>query len=331
MTQDYTIDQPRPDSLQDALDLAVGVGTIAPGGTLRCTSVDQLAGVVSAAWLHSGHVALGAGSDGTIGLDRSGLDAIRELDVLSGLITVEVGASVANVEGALREEGLTLGDGHFSRPAEALGPALAAGEGLPLVVSIGAVLADGTVFHTPVAPRRATGPNPDALLVGAGERLAILAWATLRARPRCDQRVSLGFTGKGSAMLEATRTLYRGDVRPVYGSLRKHARGRVDVTIVLDGSRHRAEVEAHFAAAGGSAAEPDTAPPLPAHPRRLGWSALAPYIKGIRSPGLYVGNLERHGGTRWLPGDLGTGDADLAAVAARIDPNATLCRPEVSP
>ncbi|HIA03663.1 MAG TPA: FAD-binding protein, partial [Myxococcales bacterium] len=172
MDTDYTINQPVIGTLQDALNLAFGKNRIQVGGCLNAQSVAEVCSLLEAAHRFNVRVHMKSCSKDSLAIDLSGLNKLRDMDTISQLVTAESGMSVGELESALADEGLSLGPSAFADPGETLGRALARGDGAALVASVGAVLADGTLFHTPLAPRRATGPNPDALLVGTGRRVA---------------------------------------------------------------------------------------------------------------------------------------------------------------
>lgn len=325
MAKDYTENQPVIESLQDALNEALGHGVITPGGpALRCTSTDQVCAVIGAAHLFEGRVKLDEPAPGVLCLDLSGLDSIRRIDTTSAVVNVEAAVTPAALEEALNADGLTLGARWFARPDAPLGQALARGEGTPLVISVGAVLPDGTLFQTPVAPRRATGPNPDALLVGSRGRLGVIVSATLRTVPLPNHSKTVAFTAAGGKMLEAVRLLYRQGMRPADVSLRKAARGRITATFELIRSGSLAQLESAMASIGAKPAEPDAAPPPDHRPRRYGWRRLAELAKGQKHTGLWIGPTDLHGGWVRIPGDAEPGDGWLSALRHRSDPLGTL-------
>lgn len=325
MTRDYTLDQPNVDTLQEALDLALGTGTLSPGGVLRATSAKQVGATITAAHFFEGVVRLGTtGQLGQLTIDIGQLDEIRELDTTSGLVTVEAGARVCDVEAVLQAEGLTLGESWFSNRQGTIGDALRSGEADSLVLSTGAVLPDGTLFHTPIAPRRASGPNPDYLLVGAGDRLAFILWATLRCTHLATGPIVLAWRGKAGELLEALRLALRGSLRPLDARLRKAARGQAVVTLTLaeagDGGLAQAALDPV-----GKRTEPDTDTPPAGRARRLGWCRLRELTAGQGKRGLFVGPVDRHGGWVRTPGDTRPpGDALLDHVRTVIDPLKTL-------
>ncbi len=324
MAQDYTEVQPVLDTLQQALDEALGGRLLVPGGVLEVRGVDDVRGVVSAAHLFGGRVVLGAAHSGALALNLSGLSAVRDLDITSGVVTAEAGMTPAALEAALNAEGMTLGAGHFASPDGSLGAAISAGEGVALTVSIGAVLPDGTLFNTPVAPRRATGPDPVFLLLGTEGRLAVVVWVTLRIFPRAQDPVTVAYSGRGAALLEAVRLAYRAGVRPVSVQLRKAARGRARVTVVVDRHDDEGRFAQQMTDAGAKTTTPDDPVPPAGRPRRLGWRALGALARGQKHKGLWIGPFDLHGGWARTPGDAPAGDVHLDRLQRVVDPLGTL-------
>jgi alkyldihydroxyacetonephosphate synthase len=124
-------------------------------------------------------------------LDRASAYPEPGLDQVSQLVTVEGHRSVRALEGELQARGYTLG----VQPRDAsVGDWLAAGmPGAPdpwldpvdhTLAGLQATLHGGTLLTLPPLPRRATGPDLSALLVGAAGRIAKLERATLRVRPK---------------------------------------------------------------------------------------------------------------------------------------------------
>lgn len=137
-------------------------------------------------------------------LDVARLDAILSIDETSLLVTTQSGIGVATLERALLKRGYTLGF-HLGGFAErvSVGGILATGLppiGSPLrgtpaehVVGVGWVLPDGTRVRGKLTPRSATGPDPDALVLGARGALGVITEATLRIYRLSEDRQLLGF------------------------------------------------------------------------------------------------------------------------------------------
>lgn len=320
---DYTLGQSTVGSLTQALAEAFG-DRLQVGGRLAARSVEEVAAALRVAHTWDGAVTLGPARPGVLSIDLGGLTAVREIDVQSGLVTAEAAIAPRALDAALADEGLELHRDLFSDLDGPIGAAIAAGEGAPAIVSLGAVLPDGIVFHTPIAPRRATGPNPDALLVGSQGRFAVIAWATLRVCPRQPGALLRAWRGPAAEVLDATRRLLRGAVPELGVRARRGKTGPLTVSWRLPNAAAEAEVAAAMTAAGASACEPDDAPPSDGLPRRLGWTALGRLL-ARRAP-LFVGGMDVHGGYARVPGDAAGSDALQEAVDAAVDPVGTLRR-----
>ena len=137
-------------------------------------------------------------------LDVTRLDALLALDETSLTVTVQSGIGVATLERALLRRGFTLGF-HLGGFAErvSVGGILATGlppiasplRGTPAdhVVGVGWVLPGGTRVRGKLTPRSATGPDPDALVLGARGALGVITEATLRIYRLSEERQLLGF------------------------------------------------------------------------------------------------------------------------------------------
>jgi alkyldihydroxyacetonephosphate synthase len=113
------------------------------------------------------------------------------LDELSQLVTVEANETLGALETKVREHGLTLNAS--AAPELSVGEWLA--RGLPgasdpfadpsdhTLAGFQARLADGRSLALLPVPRRATGPDLTALIVGGAGRIAQVTRATLRVRP----------------------------------------------------------------------------------------------------------------------------------------------------
>ncbi|MFT7623404.1 MAG: FAD/FMN-containing dehydrogenase [Myxococcota bacterium] len=318
MVRDYTLTQPILDTLKQALHQVLGDRAPRPGTVFRPETVDELAAAVGAADGFGGGITFGQPGANEIGLDLSGLDDIRSVDTLSNLITAEAGVTPTAIEAALRREGLTLGRAQFADPAAGLGESIANGEAAARVLSVGAVLPDGTVFETPMAPRRATGPDPLGLLVGAEGKMGIIAWVTLRAQPLPAADVGLmSWKGNALKLTDALRQLHRQGLRAP-ATLRKQARGQATLTL-----RATSKASAVLDAIGKQCAV-DEAPPPVGTPRRLGWRRLLALTKGQGGRGLFIGDTDLHGGVARIPETSEFSDPALQKLARLVDPHGTL-------
>lgn len=149
-------------------------------------------------------------------LDVARLDAILSIDETSLMVTTQSGIGVATLERTLSKRGYTLGF-HLGGFAErvSVGGILATGLpplGSPLrgtpsehVVGVGWVMPDGTRVRGKLTPRSATGPDPDALVLGARGALGVITEATLRIHRVSDDRQLIGYGFK--TLADAVRAL----------------------------------------------------------------------------------------------------------------------------
>ncbi|MCA9520851.1 MAG: FAD-binding oxidoreductase [Myxococcales bacterium] len=153
-----------------------------------------------------------------------GMNRLLEVDVYSNLVQAQAGISLRQLESELNQAGYTTGyvpggadrtlAYHLAmRSVQYGGPQYG---GLDqLVVSLEAVLPAGTVIRTPQAPRRATGIDPRALLLGTGGHFGIVCSATMRVFPRFAQVQDLAFYySSDSLACEALRLLLRHEISP---------------------------------------------------------------------------------------------------------------------
>ncbi len=131
---------------------------------------------------------------GLIALDLSALSAIDAPDEKSCLVRAGAGASVAAVEARAIQAGLSLGPLLPSSQQKKVGAWLAGptrGERAILpgrletaALALEAVLADASLYRSKEAPRSATGPDLDHLLLGGEGRFGLITHVTLRLFPR---------------------------------------------------------------------------------------------------------------------------------------------------
>jgi len=128
---------------------------------------------------------------GGVVLDLTALDAIGDIDAVSGVIEVEPGVFGPELEHAAAEHGLTVG--HFPQSfdiATVGGWVACRGAGQystrygkieDMVVGLEVVLADGRVIHTGGSPAAAVGPDLNQLFIGSEGTLGIITKIWLRA------------------------------------------------------------------------------------------------------------------------------------------------------
>ena len=136
--------------------------------------------------------------EGGIICDLKRMSRVETLNEKSLLVTVQTGIIGEHLERYLAHKGYTMGHFPSSIYCSTLGGYLATrsagqlsskyGKIEDMVVSVQAVLPNGEVIHTRTAPRRATGPNFDQLLVGTEGTLGIITRATMRIWPEPDHR-----------------------------------------------------------------------------------------------------------------------------------------------
>ncbi|MCA9514132.1 MAG: FAD-binding oxidoreductase [Myxococcales bacterium] len=138
---------------------------------------------------------------------------VKDLDVVSGTITVQSGITMAELDELLGERSFTTGFPTRPWRQESLGAVLAAaldahwgpryGAMESEVVSLGVVFPDGTAAGGRGAPRRAVGPDFDRLFLGSRGRFGIIYEATLRIYPSAG-RVALSYAAPDLATALAT-------------------------------------------------------------------------------------------------------------------------------
>jgi alkyldihydroxyacetonephosphate synthase len=147
------------------------------------------------------------------------------MDEKSLLYTAEAGILGEDLERKLNAAGFTCGHFPSSMYCSTLGGWLAMrsagqmstryGKIEDLVVSLEAVLPSGQVIQTRNAPRSATGPDIDQLLVGSEGTLGVITRATLRMFPLPEtRRFASAVFATVEQGLEAVRSIMRIGCRP---------------------------------------------------------------------------------------------------------------------
>ena len=213
-----------------------GLAAGSPVCVARPASTEQVARVVRWANLTATPlVPFGGGSDvlgaiepvGAVVVDMRALNEIVAFDERSRLVTVQAGMLGPELAEALAAWGYMLGHEPQSIALSTVGgwvSTRATGQlsarfgGIEdLMAGLEAVLPDGTVVRSKIAPRRAAGPDLAGLLIGAEGSLGIVTEVTLRVAPIPDpaQRtdVCLRFEHMTDGVA-ACRNLAQSDLRP---------------------------------------------------------------------------------------------------------------------
>ena len=162
---------------------------------------------------------------GGIALDMKRMNRVLELDRDNQMITVQSGLNGSRYEEYLNRNGFTGGHIPQSIRCSTVGGWLACraagqfstryGKIEDMVVSLEAVLPDGTVFRGRNVPRTATGPRIDHLFVGSEGTLGVITAATLRVWPFPEKRSLAAYAFETlERALEAVRLLIRTGARP---------------------------------------------------------------------------------------------------------------------
>jgi len=162
---------------------------------------------------------------GGIVVDMRKMDSVAGIDDEGLMVTVQAGINGMNLERHLNHRGYTMGHIPQSLYCSSLGGWLACraagqfstkyGKIEDIVVSMRAVLADGTIIQSKAVPRTSTGPRVERLLLGSEGTLGIITGATLKIWPYPEERVLLSFAFDNlSRALEAVRKIMRKNVYP---------------------------------------------------------------------------------------------------------------------
>lgn len=168
--------------------------------------------------------------EGGIICDLKRMNKIRKIDDFSLSATIEAGAFGELIERDLNLRGYTLGHFPSSIYCSTLGGWLAArsagqlstlyGKIEDMTLAIEAVLPDGSVIGTNDAPRKATGPDIDRVIIGSEGTLAVITAATMKIHrlPEHRQYASFLFPYITNG-IEAMRAMMQAEVVPAVARL----------------------------------------------------------------------------------------------------------------
>ena len=269
---------------------AAGAPQGQPELVVRPHDVDEVAAVVRAAAQHGVPlVPWGAGSGvqgasvpvrGGLILDLGALTRVREIDEQAMTATIEAGLVCDTFEQTLNARGLTFPHYPASSWLGTIGGYISTrGSGVmstrygkieDLVLSLEAVLPDGSLVQTLAVPRHACGPDLAGLFVGAEGTLGVVTAATVRIKPLPQTRRFRALAFPDLAVgLEAGRRMMLDGLRPpvlrLYdAAAAAHSLSRVvgvalegpTAVLVFEGRPELADVEAalaveHAVACGG--------------------------------------------------------------------------------
>lgn len=202
-----------------------------------------------------------SGYNGVVVLDLSGLDALLELDDVSGSAHLQAGLPGPALEAKLAEHGMTLRFFPQSFEFATLGGWIATRAGGhfataethidDLVESVRALTPSGA-WESFRLPGSGAGPSPDALLLGSEGTLGVITEAWLRVRPRPTERASAAVDFRDfDAAVDAVRELAQSGLSPANCRLIEDEEARF--TFAGDGSAHLLVLG--FESAGADVAE----------------------------------------------------------------------------
>ncbi|MDQ5815348.1 MAG: FAD-binding oxidoreductase [Actinomycetota bacterium] len=163
-------------------------------------------------------------------VDMRSMDKILEFDEKSRLVTVQAGIMGPILSEELESRGFMIGHEPQSLALSTVGGWIATracgqlsaryGGIEDLLVGLEAVLPDGRIVRSRVAPRRATGPDVAALMLGSEGTLGIVTEATLRVSPIPEGRADAALTfDHMNEAVAACRALAQSDLRPTMARL----------------------------------------------------------------------------------------------------------------
>lgn len=132
-------------------------------------------------------------------LDMRRMNHIVHLDEVSLVVHVQAGLTGLELEKTLNKRGLTIGDFPPAALGSTIGGMLSVrtpgksarrhGTFEDTVLGLSAVLSDGRLVHTRVAPRRASGPDLSRVLCGSEGALGVITSTHLRIHHQPETRI----------------------------------------------------------------------------------------------------------------------------------------------
>ncbi len=158
-------------------------------------------------------------------LDLSAMNRIIEINEAALTVTVEPGMLGRDFEAALNSRGYSMGHFPQSINLSSVGGWVATrasgqystkyGSIEDMLVALQVVLADGTSIRTKNAPRSATGPGLNGLILGSEGTLAVITEITYRIHPLPQKEAGEAFAFNGFHMgLQAIRKIMRAGWQP---------------------------------------------------------------------------------------------------------------------
>lgn len=160
-----------------------------------------------------------------VALDTSRMTNILDLDEVALTVHCQAGIQVGHLEEALRRHKLTLGPYPSEIQGVSLGGLLSApnphaysprtGWFKDAALAVTVASPDGSLIHSRVAPRKATGPDISRLFIGSRAAFGVITTATLRVHRLPEAELASGFVlpSMTAAMALAREALVVG-VRP---------------------------------------------------------------------------------------------------------------------
>lgn len=164
-------------------------------------------------------------SDGALVLDTRAMNRVVEINPVALTVTVQPGMLGKDLETELNFHGYSMGHFPQSMNISSVGGWVATrasgqfstryGSIEDMLVSLKAVLADGTVIETKNVPRASTGPSINELILGSEGTLAVVVEITYKIHPLPEKQAMRAFQFAGFHQgLEAIRKVMRAGWTP---------------------------------------------------------------------------------------------------------------------